>query len=188
MKVVKKRPAKTVKATPKLMAKPKLPKMAMVKETAKLVSLYKTDIVPADDKYIPKYQTDGSCCCDLVANIPTDEMGRTYIVVPYRNIIEIDCGFSMAVPKGFKAEIMVRSSFGKKGLIVVNGPGQIDEDYRGAVKALVSNVGHEIVQINDGDRFAQMSLTPVYKFEFNKVAKLAETKRGAGGFGSTGKK
>jgi dUTP pyrophosphatase len=144
-------------------------------------------IVPIDDKFIPMYHSKEAACCDLVANIPKNEAGNDYITIPYRKIASVSCGFSLAVPKGFKAEIMVRSSFAKRGLVVVNGPGQIDSDYRGEVEVIVGNIGQEIIQIKNGERFAQLALTPVYRFEWAKVDSLPETERGDGGFGSTGK-
>lgn len=98
----------------------------------------------------------------------------------------IDTGISVAVPHGFKLCIAMRSGLAKQGLFCLNAPGQVDSDYRGPVKVLVANFSHAIITINDGDRFAQMWLEPVFKADWNIVDTLPETERGEGGFGSTG--
>jgi dUTP pyrophosphatase len=92
----------------------------------------------------------------------------------------------MQLPAGYKACISARSVLANKGLIVTNAPGQIDSDYRGRVKVVVTNVGKEIVVIEHGDRFAQMWVEPVYLFEWVYASVLDSSDRGAGGFGSTG--
>jgi dUTP pyrophosphatase len=74
----------------------------------------------------------------------------------------------------------------KKGLTVVNAPGTIDSDYRGEVKILVINLGKEAVEIAPQDRIAQWVIQKVDQMEWVEVDGLAETARGAGGFGSTG--
>jgi dUTP pyrophosphatase len=94
----------------------------------------------------------------------------------------------MQLPPGYKAEVFARSGLASRGLVILNGPGQIDEDYRGRVCLLVGNVGKEIFVINHGDRLAQMCPTPVYKFTWERAEKLDESERGASGFGSTGVK
>ncbi len=75
----------------------------------------------------------------------------------------------------------------RHGLTVVNAPGTIDSDYRGEVKVLMVNLGRSPVTIERGDRIAQLVLAPVTRAEFSEADELAETGRGAGGFGSTGK-
>ena len=69
----------------------------------------------------------------------------------------------------------------------MNTPGTIDSDYRGEIKVIIYNHGNENFLINNGDRIAQMILTPVLKMEFEEVNNLPESIRGKGGFGSTGK-
>lgn len=141
-----------------------------------------TKIKADDPSYIPVYQTDGSVCADLVANLPAP------LALPYRTTEIVDCGFSMELPPGYKAVTCARSSLAKKGLIVTNAPGQIDTDYRGRVKVLVTNVGKEIITISHGDRFAQIALEPVYIFKWKEVEELSDSDRDEGGFGSTGVK
>ena len=67
-----------------------------------------------------------------------------------------------------------------------NAPGTIDSDYRGELKVLIMNVGHEVVQIASGERFAQLVISPVAVCNWSEVSVLPESIRGAGGFGSTG--
>jgi len=147
-----------------------------------------TKIVVDDPMFVPKYQTDGSACVDLVANIEEDVAGNKRLALSHRSTVVVDCGFSMELPAGYKSVISVRSSMAKHGLIVTNGPGIIDSDYRGRVQVIVTNVGKEIVVIEHGDRFAQMSVEPVFTFEWQFAEALGETERGEGGFGSTGEK
>jgi dUTP pyrophosphatase len=100
------------------------------------------------------------------------------------------CGFAMAIPPGFEAQIRPRSGMALKfGLSVPNAPGTIDADYRGEIKVLLVNLGREPVTITRGMRIAQMVIarveSAVWK-EVEDVSQLSSTDRGAGGFGSTG--
>lgn len=145
----------------------------------------KTKIVADDPMFVPKYQTAGSACVDLIANLK--ELERGIIQLPYRATVLVDCGFSMELPYGYKATVSARSGLAAKGLVVVNAPGQIDSDYRGRVKVILGNVGKEIIVINHGDRIAQMAIEPVYTFDWLVSETLSDTERGANGFGSTGR-
>lgn len=137
-------------------------------------------------QFIPMYKTKGSACCDLVANIPPNENGERLVRLNPRNIETIDCGFSMALPDGWEAQIRARSGLAQKGVQVTNSPGTIDSDYIGKIQVVVNNAGKEIVVIKHGDRLAQMALKPVYYFQWNMVSELKSTERGENGFGSTG--
>ena len=75
----------------------------------------------------------------------------------------------------------------KHDITVLNTPGTIDSDYRGEIKVIIYNHGNNDFLINNGDRIAQMILTPVIKMELQETSDLPETIRGEGGFGSTGK-
>lgn len=98
----------------------------------------------------------------------------------------IACGFRIAVPPGFEAQVRPRSGLAlKHGVTVLNAPGTIDSDYRGEVKVLLVNLGASAFAISRGDRVAQLIVAPVVQAAF-EVASLDETARGAGGFGSTG--
>lgn len=166
----------------------KTPSKKVSKKEVELTQKVLCKILVDDPMFLPQYQTDGSANCDLVANIPQNANGVKQITVVHRGTVLIDCGFSIEVPPGYKANVMARSGWATKGLIVTNGIGQIDSDYRGRVKVIVTNVGAQNpVVIQHGERIAQMSIDPVYTFNWEVVDKLSETVRGSGGFGSTGK-
>ena len=134
-----------------------------------------------DARFIPMYATKDAACADLVANVP-----EGLVRLAPGQVATIDCGFSMALPSGWEAQIRCRSSLAQKGVQVTNSPGTIDADYRGPVKVILNNCGKEIVNIEHGKRFAQMALKPVWYFNWNVVNELDSTERGVGGFGSTG--
>ncbi len=93
----------------------------------------------------------------------------------------------MEIPDGFEGQIRPRSGLAiRQGLTVVNAPGTIDSDYRGEVKVLMVNLGSEPVVISRGDRIAQLVIAPVTSALYVEADELAESERGAGGFGSTG--
>ena len=131
---------------------------------------------------LPKYETSGSSGMDLAANLKSEisiESGKTAI---------IPTGISLSIPKGFEIQIRPRSGLAAKNNIsVLNTPGTIDSDYRGEIKVIIYNHGDENFLISNGDRIAQMILTPVLKMELEEVNNLPESIRGKGGFGSTGK-
>ena len=100
----------------------------------------------------------------------------------------IPTGIKIELPSGYEAQVRPRSGMSiKHGITLVNCVGTIDEDYRGEVCVPVINLSKEDFTINNGDRIAQMVISPVTKAEINIVQKLSDTKRGEGGFGSTGK-
>lgn len=144
-----------------------------------------------DERFLPKYQTEGSACFDLVAKIPPNiydgvDIGSVH-KLNFRQMAVIECGFSAAIPDGYKISFVARSGFASRGLVVMNAPSQIDSDYRGPLKVIVANVtGKEIIVIKDGDRFAQGFVEPVYTADWKIVDELPPTVRGEGGLGSTG--
>lgn len=172
----------------KIVAKKETKRVANKRVAEVKIPLIDAEIVADDPDFVPTYASEEAACCDLVANIqPQAEMnGQCRINITSRNIALIDCGFSMSIPKGYKAEIMLRSGHAKKGYVILNSPGQLDSDYRGRVKVLLGNVGKEILTLDHKERFAQMCIVPVYRFNFHPVDKLTESSRGDGGFGSTG--
>jgi dUTP pyrophosphatase len=96
-------------------------------------------------------------------------------------------GLAVAIPPGYEIQVRPRSGLAlKHGISVPNTPGTIDSDYRGELKVILINHGTEPFAIHRGDRIAQLILAPVTLAEWNEVAGLDETGRGAGGFGSTG--
>ncbi|MFO0812339.1 MAG: dUTP diphosphatase [Gemmatales bacterium] len=134
------------------------------------------------DLPLPAYQTAHAAAMDLPAAV------REPVTVAPGAIVLIPCGFSLAVPVGYEAQVRPRSGLAiKQGLTVVNAPGTIDADYRGEVKVGLINLGREPVVVERGMRIAQLLIAPVAHITWQKVDTLPETERGSGGFGHTGK-
>jgi dUTP pyrophosphatase len=96
-------------------------------------------------------------------------------------------GLSVAIPHGYEIQVRPRSGLAlKHGITVPNTPGTIDSDYRGELKVILINHGHEPFEIRRGDRMAQLVLAPVTRATWLPVEELDQTTRGEGGFGSTG--
>jgi len=147
-------------------------------------------IVPTEDRFIPQYKSKKAACCDLVARIPLDPISKQQKVsLNYRTTVLIGTGVKAAIPDGWKICIAPRSSFAKRGLVCTNAPAQIDSDYRDEIMVITCNIGREIIEINDGDRFAQCWIEPAYRIQWEKTEELpaADSDR-TGGFGSTGVK
>ena len=101
----------------------------------------------------------------------------------------IPTGIYLELPAGYEAQVRPRSGLAlKHGLTVLNAPGTIDADYRGEVKVLLINHGQEAVEVNNGDRVAQLIVSRCEQAVWNPVEELSETDRGAGGYGHTGAK
>ena len=133
------------------------------------------------DVSLPKYETEGSSGLDLAANI--DEQIE---ILPGKSAI-IPTGLAVAIPKNYEIQIRPRSGLAAKSQIsVLNTPGTIDADYRGELKVILINLGNKVFAVEKGLRIAQMVLSPVIKATFKEVTELESTKRGSGGFGSTG--
>jgi dUTP pyrophosphatase len=99
----------------------------------------------------------------------------------------IPCGFAMAIPHGYEAQMRPRSGLSSKhGVTMINTPGTIDSDYRGEVHVPLINLGKQPFTIERGMRIAQMLILPVPSVEMIEVENLDETARGKGGFGSSG--
>jgi dUTP pyrophosphatase len=102
-------------------------------------------------------------------------------------IFLVPCGFSMALPPGYEAQVRPRSGLASKhGVTMVNTPGTIDADYRGEVHVPLINLGKEPFVIVRGMRIAQMIVAPIPPVELVEVPELDDTTRGSGGFGHTG--
>ena len=130
----------------------------------------------------PSYKTSGASGMDLMAFIdkPILLKPKTSYLVP--------TGLSFAFSYGYEIQIRPRSGLALKNSIsVLNTPGTIDSDYRGEIKIILFNHSDNDFTINNGDRIAQMILTPVVKIELEEVNHLPDTTRGKGGVGSTGK-
>lgn len=132
------------------------------------------------DVCVPTKATDDAACYDLV--LPDD------IVLPPQQVTKVGLGFAMELPKGYHAKLFLRSSTGKNTrLRLGNGTGIIDADYRGEVCALIDNTSGLFARAFKGDRLVQMMIDKNIAVSFCVTEELEETKRGAGGFGSTGK-
>jgi dUTP pyrophosphatase len=130
---------------------------------------------------LPAYATEHAAGLDLHAAIEENlqlDPGRRALV---------PTGFSIALPNGFEAQIRPRSGLAAHhGLTVLNSPGTIDADYRGEVCVILVNLGEAAFTVSRGMRIAQMVIAPVSRAELHETASLPESRRGAGGFGSTG--
>lgn len=128
---------------------------------------------------MPKAMTDGSCGLDIAVSEPV-----TFF--PNR-VTKVHTGLAMSMPKGYHAEVHIRSSWGKRGIRLANCTGIIDSDYRGELKLLLINDTTDIYYAPEGERIAQLILVKDPAFTIKEVDELDETKRGKGGFGSTNK-
>ena len=130
---------------------------------------------------LPKYETSGSSGMDLAANLEKS------VKIEPGKVSVIPTGISLSIPQNFEIQIRPRSGLAAKNQIsVLNTPGTIDADYRGEIKVILINLGNRTFVVEKGARIAQMVLCPVVKAELREVDSLETTKRGSGGFGSTG--
>lgn len=134
---------------------------------------------------LPAYETALSAGMDLRAAVAEDE---PVTLAPGARAI-VPTGLTMALPAGYEAQVRPRSGLAlKNGITCLNSPGTVDADYRGELKVILINLGQEPFVINRGERIAQLVIAPVTQGVWERVKVLSETARGAGGFGSTGRK
>jgi dUTP pyrophosphatase len=130
---------------------------------------------------LPSYATDGAAGMDLLAAVPAPVTLR-----PGERAL-IPTGLRVALPAGHEWQIRPRSGLAlKHGVTVANAPGTVDEDYRGEVGVILVNLGPEPFTVERGMRIAQAVLAPVVRAVFEQAVTLPLTRRGEGGFGSTG--
>lgn len=132
---------------------------------------------------LPSYATPAAAGMDLRANLdaPVSLKPLDRAMIPTGLFIEL--------PPGAEAQIRPRSGLAaKQGITVLNSPGTVDADYRGEIKVILVNLSSEVFVINDGERIAQMVIAKHEQAEWVEVEELQDSERGAGGFGSTGKK
>jgi len=133
------------------------------------------------DLPLPRRMTAHAAGFDLAAAVPA-----TLTLAP-GDIRLVPCGFHMAVPVGYEAQVRPRSGLAARhGITLVNSPGTIDADYRGEVMVPLINLGREPFDVTRGMRIAQMLILPVPETTLEEVDELDATDRGAGGFGHTG--
>jgi dUTP pyrophosphatase len=140
-------------------------------------------IINKSSHQLPEYETLASAGMDLRANIAEP------ITLGALERAIVKTGVFIELPIGYEAQVRPRSGLAaKKGVTVLNSPGTIDADYRGEIGVILVNLSNEPFVIENGERIAQMIIAKHERAQWSEVAELTETKRGEGGFGSTGVK
>lgn len=140
-------------------------------------------VTTRDGALLPGYASSSASGMDLRAH-----MERTVILAPFERAL-IPTGISISLPEGYEGEVRPRSGLAVEfGVTVLNAPGTVDADYRGEIKVILVNLGTAPFEIKPGDRIAQIVFKRTVRARFLAVERLPETERGAGGFGSTGRK
>ncbi len=134
-----------------------------------------------EDVDLPRYMSAHAAGMDVCAACESD------VTIAPGEVRLIHCGFYMAVPVGYEAQMRPRSGLAlKHGIFLPNSPGTIDADYRGEVCVILANAGAEPFTVTRGMRVAQMVIAPVTTAAVEEVDTLDDTARGGGGFGHTG--
>jgi dUTP pyrophosphatase len=129
---------------------------------------------------LPKYASEHAAGLDVCA-------AEELVLAPGQRHA-VATGFAIEIPHGYEVQVRPRSGLAlKHGITCLNTPGTIDSDYRGEVKVILANLGQEPFEIRRSERIAQLVPAPVLHADFVEVEALAETARGTGGFGSTGR-
>lgn len=135
-----------------------------------------------NDIPLPSYATEHAAGMDICAAVESDT------VLKSGETILVPSGFAIALPEGYEAQIRPRSGLAlKHNVTILNAPGTIDADYRGEVKVILTNFGKTDFVIKRGERIAQMIIAPYTRIAWDEQDSLSETRRGAGGFGHTGR-
>ncbi len=143
----------------------------------------KVKVINKSKHALPAYETELSAGMDVRANLEQPLVLKTL----ERTLVKT--GLFIELPAGVEAQVRPRSGLAyKHGLTVLNSPGTIDADYRGEIGVLLVNLSNEPFEINDGERVAQLVFAKHEQIAWETTEELTETNRGAGGFGSTGKK
>jgi dUTP pyrophosphatase len=141
----------------------------------------KIKLVNKSDNPTPQYQTSMSAGMDMHAYIDKD-----IVLHPMERTL-VPTGLYIELPAGYEAQVRPRSGLAAKyGITLLNSPGTIDADYRGEIKVILINLSSENFTIRSGDRIAQLIVGHYEKVEWEVVAKINDTERKSGGFGSTG--
>lgn len=132
---------------------------------------------------LPSYETAAAAGMDLRA-----EIAAPVTLGPLERAL-IPTGLYIELPVGFEAQVRPRSGLAaKRGVTVLNSPGTIDADYRGEIKVILVNLSNEPFVVESGERVAQLVIARHERVEWQPADVLADSQRGAGGFGSTGNK
>jgi dUTP pyrophosphatase len=131
---------------------------------------------------LPSRMSSGASGFDVCAATDTDT------TIPAGSRALIPTGLCMSIPEGFEVQVRSRSGLAiKNGIMALNSPGTVDADYRGEIKVILANLGSEPFTIKRGDRIAQLvPMKVASELGVEEVSELSETKRGEGGFGSSG--
>ena len=136
------------------------------------------------DVALPCYETAGAAGADIRANLAD----RGVVILQPGARVLVATGLRLEIPEGYEVQIRPRSGLAlKHGITLANAPGTIDSDYRGPLGVILLNAGSEAYEVKHGERIAQMIVAPVVQADFQLMDSLAESMRGAGGFGSTGR-
>jgi dUTP pyrophosphatase len=150
----------------------------------------------SDTAIVPTYGSEKAAGLDLYADLgyhnamTTDGLKSmpNFIEIPSHTNKMIGCGFAFQLPEGYCVKLLARSGLSSKhSLRPANCTGLLDEDYRGEYMVALHNDSNETKYINHGDRICQITFEEYHQAELEEVDELDETKRGDGGFGSTGK-
>ena len=134
-----------------------------------------------EDVPLPEYMSEHASGMDVRAAVTEP------VTLAPGQVGLIPTGFHIAIPPGYEVQVRPRSGLAlKRGLTVLNAPGTIDSDYRGEVQVILVNLSAEAQRVEPGDRVAQLVFAPVTRALMVAVIALADSDRGAGGFGSTG--
>jgi len=132
---------------------------------------------------LPSYESAGAAGADLRANFAD----RGGVVIAPGGRALVPTGLRVALPPGYEMQLRPRSGLAlKHGVTLLNTPGTIDSDYRGALGVIVVNLGEEPFEVCHGMRIAQAVVAPVAQAVFVSAEELDASGRGTGGFGSTG--
>ena len=150
-------------------------------------------IVNKSNNPLPRYETEGSSGLDIACyldNMPTVKVEgdkKTIILLPQESIM-IETGIYVEIPNGCEGQLRGRSGLSTKHkLILLNGVGTIDSDYRGEIKVPLMNLSDKPYVFTSGDKIAQLVIKEYTRVIPKSVDVLSTTKRGVGGFGHTGR-
>ena len=143
----------------------------------------KVKIINRSRHALPSYETIHAAGMDIRANLDSP-----ISLKPLERAL-VSTGLYIELPEGYEAQIRPRSGLAaKKGITILNAPGTVDADYRGEIKVILINLSNENFAIEDGERIGQMVIARHERVDWIETDVLIETKRGEGGFGSTGAK
>lgn len=140
------------------------------------------------DVPLPSYETAGAAGADIRANLRPEERDSGFTLGPMVRAV-VPTGLRVEISPGHEIQVRPRSGLAlKHGVTLPNTPGTIDSDYRGPLGVLLINLGAEPYVVRHGDRIAQLIVAPVVRADFRLAEALSDSARGAGGFGSTGRR